>query len=289
MSTEELIKKMRELVDEIDLDKEPEEVEKSLEEMLSCFKSHKCSASIFCHLIATIFLNKKCGLKEIKREIRDIEKKLDDPCNGLVEIKNEIKDIEEKLDDPDFGLEEIKNEIKEIEEKLDNSDYGLVEIKNEIKEIEEKLDNPDFGLEEIKNEIKEIEAKLDNIVPPETNKILTTGPVIADNGVNSIVAKVLNNTNNTVTVTVYLYDIGTCPNPKILKQSFNLTIQSKCAQSVILQKPSTEWEGVYEGVVPGVYVFTADRKNAANAPVSASELVETNLFRHSEHVVSIAP
>lgn len=186
-------------------------------------------------------------------------------------------------------MKEIKDEIKEIEEKLDNPDYGLGEIKNEIKDIEEKLDSPDFGLEEIKNEIKEIEEKLDKLVPPGAGNILTTGPVIADNGVNSIVAKVLNNTNNTVTVTVKLYDIGTCPNPKILKQSYNLTIQSKCAQSVILQKPAIEWEVVYEGVIPGVYVFTSGRKNAVNAPISASELVETNLFRHSEHVVSIAP
>ncbi|KYO68600.1 hypothetical protein [Thermovenabulum gondwanense] len=247
MTTEELIKKMRELVDEIDLDKEPEEVEKSLEEMLSCFKSHKCSASIFCHLIATIFLNKKCGLKEIKKEIRDIEKKLDDPCNGLAEIKEEIKDIEEKLDNPDFGLEEIKEEIKEIEEKLDK------------------------------------------LVPPGAGNILTTGPVVADNGVNSILAKVMNNTDNTVTVTVKLFDIGTCPDPKELLQSFELEIESKCAKTVVLQKPTTEWEVVYEGVVPGVYVFTAGRKNAENAPISASELVETNLFRHSEHVVSIDP
>ncbi|AYO29293.1 hypothetical protein D2962_00545 [Biomaibacter acetigenes] len=112
---------------------------------------------------------------------------------------------------------------------------------------------------------------------------------MADNGANSIVVKVLNNTNATVNVTARLFNIGTCPNPKTLVQSINLTIQSKCARSAILQKPPTEWEVEYIGIVPEVFVFTAARTNADNAPLSASNFIAPNTFRHSEHVPTVDP
>jgi predicted nucleic acid-binding Zn-ribbon protein len=60
-------------------------------------------------------------LFEIKREIREIEKKLDNPRFGLEEIKCEIREIEAKLDNPHFGLEEIKREIREIETEIGGS------------------------------------------------------------------------------------------------------------------------------------------------------------------------
>ena len=231
--------------------------------------------------------NPKSGLKEIKKEIKDIEKKLDNPNFGLAEIKQEIKDIEDKLDNPNFGLAEIKQEIKDIEGKLDNPNFGLAEIKQEIKDIEDKLDNPSFGLAEIKQEIKDIELKLDQLVP--FGGKLTTGPVIADNGVNSIVTKVFNNTNSPVTVVGSLFNIGTCPNPRTLIEAFTFSVQPKCAIAHIFPKPSTEWELEYSGIVPNVFVFTAGRANADNAPLSASNLNAANTFRHSEHIPTTDP
>lgn len=316
MSGDEYMKKLEELVDKFEVDEGLSTIDKKFE---------------FWELvILKLLLNKKFGLKEIKKEIREIEEKLDNPEVGLEEIKKEIQDIECKLDSPEFGLAEIKKEIQDIECKLDNPNYGLAEIKREISEIEGKLDNPDiglgeikkevqdieckldspefglaeikkeiedieekldssdFGLEEIKREIKEIEEKLDGIIPP-TGNILTTGPVVADNSVNSIVAKVLNNSDETVTVTVNLYDIGTCPDAKELVQSFELTIESKCSKAVVLQKPATEWEVQYVGVGREIFVFTAGRSNGKNAPISASNLIPANTFRHSEHVPTTDP
>ncbi|SHM42990.1 hypothetical protein SAMN05660826_00996 [Caldanaerovirga acetigignens] len=316
MTVDEYISKLEELGDKVEID-----------EGLSMFDKKIELGEL---IILKMLLNKKFGLKEIKKEIREIEKKLDDPEAGLEEIKKEIREIECKLDSPKFGLAEIKEEIKDIEEKLDNPDSGLAEIKREIKEIEEKLDNPDtgleeikkeiqdieckldspefglaeikeeikdiegkldspeFGLEEIKREIKEIEEKLDRIIPPITN-VLTTGPVVADSGANSIIAKVLNNSDETVNVTVNLYNIGTCPDPKELLESVELTIESKCAKAVVLQKPETEWEVQYVGIKPEVFVFTAARTNGSEAPISASNLLPANTFRHSEHVPTTDP
>lgn len=96
-------------------------------------------------IIIKLLLNDRFGLKEIKKEVKDIEDNLDDAKHSfkfaLKEVRKDLKDIAEKLDDPKFGLKEIKMEIKDIEEKLDDPKFGLMEIKKEIKKIEEKLDD----------------------------------------------------------------------------------------------------------------------------------------------------
>jgi hypothetical protein len=49
-------------------------------------------------VVIAILLNKKFGLRGIKREIQGIEDRLDSPKFGLKEIKREVREIEEKLD-----------------------------------------------------------------------------------------------------------------------------------------------------------------------------------------------
>lgn len=101
----------------IDLDND---LDTDLNELIHAHEVESNSLKVILAIvIIKILSNKKIGLKEIKKEIRDIEKKLDNPRHGLMEIKKEIKDIEDKLDNPDHGLMEIKREIKDIELKLD--------------------------------------------------------------------------------------------------------------------------------------------------------------------------
>lgn len=159
----EIVMKIKNIINEIDLN--GEQNDDYINNILNLIDSQDVTtSSVFTVPIIALLLNEKFGLPEIKKEVREIEKKLDKGDSSLPEIKKEIKEIEEKLDNKDFGLCEIKKEIRDIEEKLDNKDFGLCEIKKEIKEIEEKLDNKDFGLHEIKKEIKDLEKKLDKIL-----------------------------------------------------------------------------------------------------------------------------
>lgn len=215
---------------------------------------------------------------------RDSDKKI---IEHLHHIKCEVELIECKLDHKDFGLEEIKRELRAIESKLDSGDFGLEEIKRELKAIEDKLDSGDCGLEEIKRELRAIEDKLDQLVPP-TAGALTTGPVVADNTASSLVVKVLNNTNTTQTITVTVYDIGTCPNPKAVFATTALTVQPLCAQAFIFPKPPDEYEVEFSGMAPGIYAWTATRNQAQAAPLSSSGFVAANTFRHSE-LVPVVP
>lgn len=229
------------------------------------------------------------GLIEIKNEIKEIENKLDHPETGLGHIKKEIRDIEDKLDSPSFGLMEIKNELKEIENKLDNPNGGLPDIKMEIRDIEAKLDSPNFGLAEIKREIREIEEKLDRLVPPSGDGVLTTGPVVADNTASSLVVKVENVTNATITVVVTVFDIGTCPNPRTVFATTTLTIQAKCARSFIFDKPPLEYEVQFSGPAGSFTAWTATRTQGRAAPLTASVFIASNTFRHSELFASPDP
>ena len=84
-------------------------------------------------------------LEEIKKEVIQIEKKLDGDTPSLITvIVDGINNIINILLNPQFGLEEIKNEIINIENEVTDPEHGLKEIKKEIIEIELKLDNPKF-------------------------------------------------------------------------------------------------------------------------------------------------
>ncbi|TYP46586.1 hypothetical protein LZ11_02497, partial [Thermosediminibacter litoriperuensis] len=125
MTKAELLKKLIEKFEQMEFDEDIENIYQFLDGFLSELESAEgAEISTFDLTVLALLLNKKFGLKEIKKEIKDIEKKLDDKDFGLEEIKKEIKEIEKKLDDDKFGLKEIKKEIKDIEDKLDNKDFG---------------------------------------------------------------------------------------------------------------------------------------------------------------------
>lgn len=78
----------------------------------------------------------------LKREITKCEEILCNPHFGLKEIKCEVKGIEKKLEciikditSPVFGLSEIKAEVAGIEDAIFSPTYGLSEIKTEIQQI----------------------------------------------------------------------------------------------------------------------------------------------------------
>lgn len=279
------IKKLENMISKLKVNDTIAQDDKDLNDILDIIESlsnskidiYACNSPVI-----GLLLNKNFGLREIKKEIIAIEKKLYHSHFSTHKIISIIKNINELLINPYFGLEEIKKEIRDIEDKLDHPDSGLEEIKQEIREVEDKLDHPDFGLEEIKQEIREVEDKLDQFTT--ISQVLTTGPVVADNNVNSIVSKVLNNTDEEVAVTVRLFDIGTCPDPKTLVEEEELTIDPKCAQDFIFPKPPTQWEIEYEGIVSNVFVFTAGRTDEQNVVISESNFNPANTFRHSEHV-----
>lgn len=196
----------------------------------------------------------------------------------LFEIKREIREIEKKLDNPRFGLEEIKWEIREIEAKLDNPDTGLTEIKREIREIEAKLDNPDFGLEEIKREIREIETELGR------SSVLTTGPILRSAGVGNVYVKVTNNTAVTQSVRITVFDLSKCP--KQIADQRTDTIFSQCTiMETFDVGPGhldlLEFEVQIEflsGVTSGIKAFVG------GAQGSSFNLDPSNVFRHEELV-----
>ncbi len=119
-----------------------------------------------------------------------------------------------------------------------------------------------------------------------TSGRLTTGPVLLDNGVNSFVLKVLNDSVATLPeVDAFLFNIETCPRLSIFEATF-VNIPPKCSEHVVVGKPGTdlpdEFEIQFAGVTTDVFVSVAARSNAANAPIKASEIREANSFRHSE-------
>lgn len=146
MSKSDVLKKLMEKFEQMELEEDLDNIYQFIDEFVDELESvEDAQITTFDLTVLALLLNKKFGLKEIKKEVREIERKLDDDYFGLKEIKKEIKAIEDKLDDKDFGLKEIKKEIRDIEEKLDNKDFGLKEIKKEIKEIEDKLNKKDFS------------------------------------------------------------------------------------------------------------------------------------------------
>jgi hypothetical protein len=164
--------------------------------------------------------------------------------------------------------------------------FGLCSIKEEIKQIEDKLDDEESGLGEIKSEIEDIEKKLDSIVP--TAGTLTTGPVVANVNASSLVVKVLNSTASPVTVTVNVYDIGQCPRVLFDSVTF-MNIASKCSAHHTFDTPPVQYEVQFVGIQPGVLAWTATRTQGQAAPLSSSNFIEPNTFRHSELVPATDP
>ncbi|WP_179946694.1 hypothetical protein [Desulforamulus ferrireducens] len=153
-------------------------------------------------IILCLLKHRNFGLKEIKKEIRFIEKAIFSPSFGLKEIKREVKNIEQGVFSPTFGLPEIKSEVSAIETivggiltEINNPTYGLLEIKSEVSEIlsiisnlniefpltllsdikseisaiEGAVFNPTFGLPEIKSEISFIETIVGGILTEINN------------------------------------------------------------------------------------------------------------------------
>lgn len=142
--------------------------------------------------------------------------------------------------------------------------------------------NRRFGLKEIKREIREIEARLDQLIP-NGNGVLTTGPVVKDVTAGSLVVKVLNNTDETQTVVVNVYDLTQCP--KALYEEVDLELDPQCAESEIINDVlPVQYEVEFVGMVPGVYAWTATRTQAGPAPLTASNFIAANTFRHAELV-----
>jgi hypothetical protein len=140
------------------------------------------------------------------------------------------------------------------------------------------LTNKRFGLKEIKAEIREIEEKLDMIVSPLGN--FTTGPVIKDVTASSLIVKVLNNSNVTQSVLVIVFDLTDCEKTEF--DSIELEVEPGCAEEHIFGEPPINYEVQFLGLVANVFGWTATRTQAAPAPITASNLVAANTFRHSE-------
>ncbi len=142
--------------------------------------------------------------------------------------------------------------------------------------------NRKFGLKEIKREIRAIEARLDQLIP-NGNGTLTTGPVIKDVTAGSLVVKVLNNTDETQTVVVLVWDLTQCP--KALYEEIDLELDPQCTESEIINDVlPLQYEVQFVGMVPGVYGWTATRTQAGPAPLEASSFIAANTFRHAELV-----
>lgn len=110
--------------------------------------------------------------------------------------------------------------------------------------------------------------------------VVTTGPVVKDNSVNSLVVKTLNNTPNSVSITITVYDLTQCP--KTPFQTTNLVVPSGCAVDTIFDRPPFNYEVRIDGVIDGVNVWSGARSNNTNAPIKSSNFVPTNTFRHSD-------
>ncbi|SFG09201.1 hypothetical protein SAMN05660649_00642 [Desulfotomaculum arcticum] len=228
------------------------------------------------------------GLVEIKREIRDIEKKLDTiKYPSLEDIKCEVKKIEAKLDHPATGLVEIKKEIREIEKILKQLGVVtaiLVDIKREVRAIEAKLDDPQTGLVEIKREIGDIQNTLNMQF---STTIRTSGPVQRRINVNSVVVVALNNTNTlqTVTITVFIFDPDS---PKVPAPGSPITVVIEPFSSFtgvfdVTAKQNFEVQ-VESKVGMGIFLFAAGRSQKANDPVFPSTQVGANTILNADFV-----
>lgn len=142
------------------------------------------------------------------------------------------------------------------------------------------LINRRFGLKEIKREIKELEDKLDRLVPPGDGVNFTTGPVVRDASASSLIAKVLNNSDEDRTVAVIVFDLTACEKTEF--SSVTLDVDAGCAEEHIFTQPPVNYEVQFLGLAANVFGWTATRTQAAPSPLTASGLIAANTFRHQE-------
>lgn len=239
--------------------------------------------------IEDILDNRNTGLAEIKREIEHISDELGDKNSGLAEIKREVEEIGYVLTNKSSGLAELRTAIENIEEKLDSPVSGLGEIMAALDEMGHKLDNPVSGLSDLRTEIHGVEERLDSLLPGAGGR-LTTGPVVSDSRALSLLAKIQNSTTGNVAVSVTVFDAGTSPDPRtVAVSSGTAVIPPGCTKDFIFPKPPVEYEVQFTGIQTGVYAWTSTRTEAQGAPLSASNLIAANTFRHSQLSPAVSP
>ncbi|WP_312373160.1 hypothetical protein, partial [Lachnoclostridium sp.] len=173
----------------------------------------------------------------------------------------------------------IETIVVEIQTQVSVIDTNVARIETNIAIIETLLGH----LHEIETQVAIIDtnvAKIETLLGPCT--ILTTGPILRDNGTNSVVVKVLNNAIETVTnVSSILFNIETCPKVAVETVVF-APLPPKCSDTFIFGDLSNEFEILFLGITTEVFVSVAARRESVNAPITSNSIVEPNSFRFSE-------
>lgn len=230
-----------------------------------------------------LLCNPKFGLKEIKKEIRDIEINVEtlievilSPTFGLREIKAEVAGIEDAVFSPTFGLQEIKTEVAGIEDAVFSPTFGLQEIKSEVAGIEDAIFSPTFGLQEIKTEIIEILAN-QGVTP-----FLSTGPFFVDCLEQTLHLKVLNYTTTAQSVNFVIHNLANCPITVGAVTVPIPNIPACCAASVEVPLPgegerNLEIRAELSTATLGLLVYAATKTGLPNC-----QGTKVNEFKHSE-------
>lgn len=165
--------------------------------------------------------------------------------------------------------------VVDFSEELDNINSKFNIVDQNVDLLIEKFDGIKPSL------IKDIKDEVETIMPLNGYK-LTTGIVIKDFIANSLVVEIENRTSLPLDIKVCLVDYTKIPAKNIYKV---LTIKGNSHKSYVLGEAPLEYEVIFEGIVEGVYAWTATRTNESFDSLSLSKFVASNTFSHDQLVV----
>ncbi|MGG3737270.1 right-handed parallel beta-helix repeat-containing protein [Aeribacillus pallidus] len=110
----------------------------------------------------------------------------------------------------------------------------------------------------------------------------TTGPVVTDRAVLSLVVQIQNDTNSTVPVTINIYDLSTCP--KTVHNTTTLNVENNSSEFTIFPRPPIRFEVEIVGLVDNMFAWIGGRNVTPITALNIGSFLVQNIFSNQDLV-----